>query len=119
MQMIVHQITVIPEIDLPGHAKALVDSDPETFIDPNDKSKYISVQGYYDDVIPVCLYNQSTTQATRFTNTINLIIKEISNIFDNQSTVYFSNEVSVGGDEVAHGVGPMIDRAKPKSHFLH
>ncbi len=96
------EITVIPEIDLPGHARALVYSNPNAFINKLDKSDYISVQGYIDDVIPVCLYNSGTAQGKLFTKTINDIIQNVSKIFDNQSTIYaVNNEVSVGGDEVS------------------
>ncbi|MBK2267478.1 family 20 glycosylhydrolase [Francisella philomiragia] len=95
------QITVIPEIDLPGHAKALIDSAPDIFINKSDKSDYISVQGYYDDVLPVCLYNQSNTQGEKFTAKIDQIVTEIYKLFDNQNTVYFEPQISVGGDEVS------------------
>ncbi len=93
-------ITVIPEIDLPGHARALVFSMPKIMINKEDKSQYISVQGYSDDVLPIPLYNKSK----KFTDTINTIITEITKLFDNQNTEYaLNNEVSVGGDEVSAG----------------
>lgn len=95
------QITIIPEVDLPGHARALVHAMPGIFINPLDHSDYISVQGYYNDVIPVCLYNQSTEQAKQFTAKINHIIHDIGTLFAGQTTVYAENEVSVGGDEVS------------------
>ena len=95
------QITIIPEVDLPGHARALIHAMPDIFINPLDHSDYISVQGYYNDVIPLCLYNQKSVQAKRFTAKINQIIRDISQLFSNQTTVYADNEVSVGGDEVS------------------
>lgn len=95
------QITVVPEIDLPGHAKALIDSAPDIFVNKSDKSDYISVQGYYDDVLPVCLYNQANIQGEKFTAKIDQIVTEIYKLFDNQNTVYFEPQVSVGGDEVS------------------
>ena len=94
------EMTVIPEIDLPGHARALVHSMPNVFINPDDASQYISVQGYFDDVVPVTTYGSSKA----FTGMINKIITEISELFDNQTTLYAINkEVSVGGDEVSAG----------------
>lgn len=99
-----NQITVIPEIDLPGHARALVYSMPEVFKDPNDSSQYISVQGYTDNTIPVCLYNGANQQAKLFTQTMNNIVKRIGVMFKQQSTAYFNNEVSLGGDEVSSDV---------------
>jgi len=96
------EITIIPEIDLPGHARALIYSNPEAFINNLDKSEYISVQGYSDDVIPVCLYGSETKQGKVFTKTIDDIILGISKLFYNQKTIYaINNEVSVGGDEVS------------------
>ena len=94
------QITVIPEIDLPGHARALVYSYPKAFINPKDHSQYITVQGYFDDVIPIPLYNKNKL----FTDTINNIINKIGLLFQDQTTIYaVNNEVSVGGDEVSPG----------------
>lgn len=96
-------ITVIPEIDLPGHARALIKALPEVFIDPNDQSQYFSVQGYTDDVLPVCTYNTSISIGAEFTGTINDILSQINSTFANQNTLYaINNEVSVGGDEVSH-----------------
>lgn len=96
------QITVIPEIDIPGHARALVKSLPNAFVDPNDKSKFASVQGFSDDVIPVCTYNTDISIGNEFTQTINDIVNQIATQFNNQNTVYaIPNEVSVGGDEVS------------------
>lgn len=97
-------ITVIPEIDLPGHARALIKALPDDFIDPNDKSQYISVQGYSDDVIPVCTYTTQTSVGPQFTTTINNILNTAATIFNNQTTLYaVANEISVGGDEVSSG----------------
>ncbi|MBM7119294.1 family 20 glycosylhydrolase [Archangium primigenium] len=64
-------IEVIPEIDMPGHARAAVlsmeyryrkykDTDPEKatqyrLFDPNDTSKHTSVQGYTDNFVNPCL----------------------------------------------------------------
>ena len=65
-------IEVIPEIDVPGHARAAIKAmevrytrlvgqesagEPEAFLlsDPDDQSAYVSVQGWNDNVINVCL----------------------------------------------------------------
>ncbi|HJO94992.1 MAG TPA: family 20 glycosylhydrolase [Victivallales bacterium] len=96
------EITIIPEIDLPGHARALVYSKPKVFINNDDKSKYVSEQGYFDDVIPVCLYTASNKQGKIFTKTMDKIIRTTAKLFNKQTTLYHTpNEVSVGGDEVS------------------
>lgn len=95
-----NKITVIPELDFPGHAYAIVEADPIVFVDPNDTSVYVSVQGYYNDVVPVCLYN-NVIPLNAFTNTMNNIIAAVSDLFMNQTTLYYQNEVSLGADEVS------------------
>jgi hexosaminidase len=95
------QITIIPEIDLPGHARALIYAMPDIFKDANDKSIFSSAQQYVDNVIPVCLYNQQSAQGKAFTDTVNVIIESINTLFANQKTVYYTAEVSLAGDEVS------------------
>ena len=95
-------VTVIPEIDMPGHARALVKAFPDEMQDPNDISEYISTQGYSDDVLPICNYLTGTGIGIKFTNLINDIVTSTASIFSNQNTLYAVNqEISVGGDEVA------------------
>lgn len=97
-----NQITIIPEIDLPGHARALIKAMPQVMTDPNDHSQFMSVQGYSDDVLPVCTYNTNTSIGPQFTPAINTIIKNVANLFNQQTTMYnTNNEVSLGGDEVS------------------
>ncbi len=117
-----HQITIIPEIDIPGHARALIKSLPNSFVDPNDassflslghtindidnamdgESSFVSVQGYTDDVIPVCTYNSNISVGPQFTQDINAIINQIASLFSGQTTLYaHNNEISVGADEVS------------------
>lgn len=97
-----NQITVIPEIDLPGHSRALKKGLPEAFLDPSDMSKYLSVQGYTDDVLPVCSYRSSSELGQRFTKTINKIVTDVAELFNAQTTIYaIKNEISIGGDEVS------------------
>ncbi len=95
------QITIIPEVDLPGHARALIYSMPEIFQDTNDKSIFSSVQNYTADVIPVCLYHQQVPQGKQFTATVDEIIHRINDLFARQTTVYHTDEVSLAGDEVS------------------
>jgi hexosaminidase len=97
-----NQITVIPEIDLPAHSRALIKSLPDQMIDPNDKSIFISAQGYTDNALPVCTYNTNISVGPSFTMVINDIITQIANLFNGQTTVYaIKNEISIGGDEVS------------------
>ena len=102
-----HQVTIIPEIDLPGHAKALVEASPKSdannpFVNTKDNSDYISTQGYYHDTLPVCLYGKSNRQGKLFSLKINKIVQQTASLFNDQSTVYANdNEVSLGGDEVS------------------
>ena len=94
------QITIIPEIEMPGHALAMKLSMPNIFVDFTDKSKYLSVQGYDNNVLPVCKYGLDNN----FTAGINGVITAIADIFTNQTTVYaLNNEISLSGDEVPIG----------------
>ena len=68
----VRHVDVIPEVDMPGHARAAIKSmqarykrllaegkksEAEQYLlsDPNDQSQYMSVQSYKDNAINVCL----------------------------------------------------------------
>lgn len=81
-------ITIIPEIEIPGHAHAMIKSLPNDFVDPTDKSFYTSVQGYHDNVVSPCREETYTT--------LRYIIGEIAQLFPNSS-------ISIGGDEVPKG----------------
>lgn len=92
------QITIIPEIDIPGHSRALMKALPASFYEQGDSSEYV---GYGDDVIPVCLFNSNSQQGQEFTRDLITISYQISKLFDKQTTVYAVNhELSIGGDEV-------------------
>ncbi|MFN8770865.1 MAG: family 20 glycosylhydrolase [Neisseriaceae bacterium] len=94
------QITIIPEIEMPGHALAMKKSLPKLFTESTDISKYMSIQGYTNNVLPVCKYDIDT----KFTNSINNITKNVAKLFNSQKTVYaINNEISLSGDEVPHG----------------
>lgn len=93
------QITVIPEIDIPGHSRALMKSMPNAFYDPTDVSEYT---GHGDNALPICAYNNSSEFGKRFTNTLEDILTKTSNLFTNQSTLYaIQGELGIGGDEVS------------------
>ena len=103
-------IKVIPELNFPGHARAaikamearydrLMDEGKEVeanefrLIDPDDKSVYLSAQGYKDNV--VCVARESTYKFyLKVVNEIFLMYKEAGIELD---------EFHTGGDEVPEG----------------
>lgn len=84
-----HHITIIPEIEMPGHARALTQIMPETFVDANDQSRYQSPQYYSDNVLNPCLANSGAA--------LQNILQQVSRLFPN------APYISVGGDEVPTG----------------
>ncbi len=82
------QITIIPEIDMPGHARALLKSLPQ-LVDPLDQSVYESVQSYRDNVLAAC--KPATYEV------LDTILKEVAELFPGPY-------IHVGGDEVPEGV---------------
>lgn len=103
-------IEVIPEIDVPGHARAAIiamerraknfDQEGDTISaekyrlhDPKDQSTYRSVQNYTDNVINVC--RESTY---RF---IDLLIDELVDMHQEAGAPL--HMIHMGGDEVPHG----------------
>ncbi len=82
-------ITIVPEIDTPGHARALIKSLPNLLVDPNDRSKYRSVQGYTDNVLNPAM---DTTYIV------------LDNIFKEVAELFPGKYIHVGGDEVPPGV---------------
>jgi hexosaminidase len=104
-------IQVVPEIDLPGHARAAIKAMEARFarltaagdadeanrfrlVDPDDESQYRSVQGWDDNVIDVCL--ESTY---RF---VERVVDELVAIWAEAEAPL--DTVHIGGDEVPHGV---------------
>lgn len=82
-------ITVIPEIDIPGHSRAAIKSLPEWLIDREDQSAYRSIQYYTDNVLSPAL--PGTYQF------IDRVLEEVAALFP-------SPWVHIGGDEVPDGV---------------
>lgn len=102
-------IRVIPEIETPGHARAAIvsmkarynkykDTDPQKateylLTDPQDTSKYVSVQSYTDNVIDVAL-----PSAYRF---LEKVATEIAAMYKEAGVALPA--IHLGGDEVAEG----------------
>lgn len=82
-------ITIIPEIDIPGHSRAAIKSLPNWLIDPEDSSTYRSIQYYTDNVLSPAL-----SGTYRF---IDLVLEEVAALFP-------SHFIHIGADEVPHGV---------------
>ncbi len=82
-------ISVIPEIDIPGHCRAAIKSLPELLVDPDDHSEYRSIQYYTDNVLSPALEGTYTFLDT--------VLEEVAQLFP-------SPYVHIGADEVPHGV---------------
>ncbi|WP_153447742.1 beta-N-acetylhexosaminidase [Vibrio algicola] len=82
-------ITVIPEIDIPGHCRAAIKSLPHLLVDAEDQSQYRSIQYYTDNVLSPALQGTYTF--------IDTVLEEIADLFP-------SPLVHIGGDEVPEGV---------------
>ena len=105
------QIEVIPEMDVPGHARAAIVSMNARYVrlmqagdeqaaneflltDPNDESVYESIQGYNDNVVCIC-----QPGVYRF---IEKVVSELDAMY--QQAGLKLKTIHVGGDEVPHGV---------------
>lgn len=84
----IRHIEIIPEIDMPGHARAMIKSLPDLLVDPQDQSTYTSVQGYNDNVLSPCISNTYTV--------IQGIMSEVASLFPGKY-------IHVGGDERPKG----------------
>ncbi|WP_022940792.1 beta-N-acetylhexosaminidase [Psychromonas hadalis] len=82
-------ITIIPEIDIPGHCRAALKSLPELLIDSDDKSQYRSIQAYTDNILSPAL--AGTYQF------LDKVIDEVCALFP-------SAYIHIGADEVPKGV---------------
>ncbi|WP_070962321.1 beta-N-acetylhexosaminidase [Vibrio sonorensis] len=82
-------ITIIPEIDIPGHCRAAVKSLPHLLHDPEDQSEYRSIQHYTDNVL-----SPGLPGTYEF---IDKVLEEVAELFP-------SPWVHIGADEVPEGV---------------
>ncbi|MGF1757756.1 beta-N-acetylhexosaminidase [Photobacterium sagamiensis] len=82
-------ITIIPEIDIPGHCRAAIKSLPDLLVDPEDKSQYLSIQNYPDNVLSPALKGTYTF---------------ISNVLTEICELFPAPFVHIGADEVPAGV---------------
>ncbi|WP_158583873.1 beta-N-acetylhexosaminidase [Salinibius halmophilus] len=82
-------IMVIPEIDIPGHARALIKSLPDLLVEPDDTSDYVSIQQYRDNTLNPAL------PAT---------YDVLETIFDEVAELFPGPFIHIGADEVAPGV---------------
>ncbi|CCN69052.1 beta-N-acetylhexosaminidase [Vibrio nigripulchritudo] len=82
-------ITVIPEIDIPGHCRAAIKALPELLVDPQDSSEYLSIQNYNDNVLSPAL--DGTYQF------LDTVLTEVAGLFPSQY-------VHIGADEVPKNV---------------
>ena len=121
-------IKVIPEIETPGHARAAIKSMEARFekymalgqkekalayllSDPNDQSKYKTVQGWNDNVI-----NMARPSTYAF---IEKVVDEIVKIYKEVDAPL--ETIHMGGDEVPKGVwtaSPLIEELKSKNTDL-
>lgn len=82
-------ITVIPEIDIPGHCRAAIKSLPHLLQDNEDRSQFRSIQHYTDNVL-----NPALPGTYEFLDTV---LEEVAELFPSQW-------IHIGADEVPDGV---------------
>lgn len=82
-------ITIIPEIDVPGHCRAAIKSLPHLLVEADDTTEYRSIQHYNDNVI-----NPALPGSYEF---IDKVLEEVAALFP-------APYVHIGADEVPHGV---------------
>ncbi|MGI9322086.1 MAG: family 20 glycosylhydrolase, partial [Pseudomonadales bacterium] len=92
-----HHVEVVVELNLPGHANAIIksfaDSDKYQLTDPADKSEHLSAQGYTSNVVNVCL-----PDTYRFAKDV---LQAIKYCYDEANVPF--NLIHLGGDEVPDG----------------
>lgn len=120
-----HHIELIPEINMPGHARAAIysmearydrlmkegkqeEAEMYRLIDPDDESRYNSAQNFNDNVVCVC-----TEGPYRFFETV---VDEVSAMYEEAGLTLHT--LHTGGDEVPYGVweGSPICQAFMKEH---
>lgn len=82
-------ITVIPEIDVPGHCRAAIKSLPHLLVDKDDTTEYRSIQHYNDNVL-----NPALPGSYEF---LDKVLEEVAALFP-------APYLHIGADEVPHGV---------------
>ncbi|MGF1727714.1 beta-N-acetylhexosaminidase [Photobacterium nomapromontoriensis] len=82
-------ITIIPEIDIPGHCRAAIRSLPDLLVDPDDHSQYRSIQGYPDNILSPALKGTYSF---------------LTNVLDEVCELFPGPYVHIGADEVPAGV---------------
>lgn len=98
-------ITVIPEIDIPGHCRAAIKSLPELLQDPQDASQYRSIQHYNDNILSPAL--PGTYEF------LDKVLEEVAELFP-------SKWIHIGADEVPEGVwiaSPLCQRLMDKHGY--
>lgn len=90
-------ITIIPEIDVPGHCRAAIKSLPHLLVEAEDTTEYRSIQHYNDNVI-----NPALPGSYEF---IDKVLEEVSALFP-------APYVHIGADEVPNGVWSKSQHAK-------
>jgi len=85
----VRHVEIVPEIDMPGHARAMIMSLPNDLVDQTDHSVYESIQGYHDNVLSPC--KEST-------------FREIDNVMTEVAELFPGKYIHIGADEVPKGV---------------
>src|SRR3989475_2153914 len=107
-------IEIIPEIEMPGHARAAVTAmrgnEQYRLNDPDDRSVYMSVQGYPDNVI-----NPALESTYRF---IERVVGDLAAMHREAGAPL--RHIHMGGDEVPGGVwvGSPAVQAYMQSHGL-
>ncbi|WP_394247684.1 beta-N-acetylhexosaminidase [Vibrio profundi] len=82
-------ITVIPEIDIPGHCRAAIKSLPHLLVEDEDTTSFKSIQHYTDNVL-----NPALPGTYEF---LDAVLTEVSELFP-------SKLIHMGADEVPNGV---------------
>lgn len=98
-------VNILPEIDVPAHAKAAVTAYPELLQDPKDKSRYTSVQKVDNNTMDAGL--ESTYLF-------------LENIIEEVVTLFPFEYIHLGGDEIPKGAwqkSPAVAKLMQKEHL--
>jgi len=98
-------VHILPEIDIPAHAKAAVISYPELLQDPNDRSNYISVQKVSNNTIDPGLKSSYIF---------------LEDVIEEVVTLFPYKYIHLGGDEVPKGAwkgSPSVKKLMQKEHL--